>query len=56
MGGILWDVITLGSGISETIYLILRKFTGCTLQVLETLNTDFQSILKYFPNVVISTV
>ena len=28
--GILWDVKTLGSHISETIYPILMKFTGCT--------------------------
>ena len=30
MDGILWDVKTLGSYISKTIYLIVMKFTAVT--------------------------
>ena len=53
MNGILWDVITLGSYISKTIYLIFMTLTGFNLSVIESLNMNFQGILKFFKNIII---
>ena len=56
MDGILWDVITLGSYISKTIHPIFMKPTGFNSWVIESLNINFQSILKNFKNVIILTI
>ena len=47
MGAILWDVITLGSYISKTIYLIFMKLTGINQQVIESLNIIFRAFQKF---------
>ena len=45
---ILWDVKTLGSHIFETIYLIAVKFTEVMYRVVESLNINFQAILRFY--------
>ena len=52
---ILWDVMTSRSYICKTIHPILLKFTGYTQGVVESININFQSILKNFKNFIILT-
>ena len=45
--------MTSRSYISKTIHLIFMKFTGYTQWVVESLNINFQSILKIIKNFII---